>query len=326
MDPRTETMQHALKRLPVNDMGLPEGLYRADLLPFPVNKNQLPNQETADTKDPLDPIQNWEFYSEYEQSLSQAYVELEYLDGIPQLPNGLPIWDRLGWEPKDSHKAFQVFLQEGAKGKARQLKRVLLSLHATLDEDPNFLDITPDDLTIQVIQEWYILYMWHARTISYDAYAEASRRKHRAFQSRKTEDSQLSAARKMFNKALNYIMEDEEFDDLMTPKVAVELVKLAASMERVSTGLPANGPPTQNQQGNIQGGESLEFILRNLHMTSSNQNNDPNNKARRSALPGGRTLDGDGNDLSDKLAAEGDTDTSILAQELIIRLQQGQQN
>lgn len=246
------------------------------------------------------------YNAEFHDALEVAFVELDYSENLPALPNGMPAWDRLSWEPNDAFKAFEVFLSSSRGGKVRQLKDVFIQLIARLDAGSIEMDTAAKDISMPLLRTWQILYCWAFRAKAFDMFHEACRRRHRIHLAQEVEDNQFKAAGKLFEKAMLYV-DDEEFNDLMTPKVAAELLKLAGTMQRISVGLPANGPSPSSAPSSHQ--ESLEVILRNLG--KSGITDDIDNAAS-------------GSHTKTRLATDqllgGDSDTAILAQELIIRM------
>ena len=94
--------------------------------------------------------------------------------------------------------------------------------------------------------------------------------------------------------------DEEDFWDMLTPKVGIDLLKTLAAMQRISVGLPGTQPVTEG--GGVQGSMSLEVIMRQL---SADDNQEATTKELDSRLAS--------KILSDPVATS-------MAQELIVRM------
>lgn len=90
---RTELIREAIKVLPINDYGLPEYIYRTDLVSFV----EAQREHLGDI-------------------LENAIMPLEYHQGFPTLPNEQPFWAQLPFEDVEAFKAFVFYMSlEGGR-------------------------------------------------------------------------------------------------------------------------------------------------------------------------------------------------------------------
>lgn len=271
-------------KTPSTHGGIPVGFYRADLLP----SIQFTENSKEDSKeDPLSSV--------HPTDLEAAYVELSFQEGFPTLPGGAPFWFKMDYEPAIAYSAFQIYLEQVEEGPR--------SLSAVANNEG--LKAALNGHTTQLINEWYTLYYWSARTKAHDIYREAAHRHIRAKRALYTEDRHFLAAEKLLDLALTYIG-SPQFMQEMTPKTAIEALKIAAGLQRVSVGLPANGPLTAREE-NAQSGSNFEVIIK-----QTAQKSDPD------------TFDSNGNLVAPQdlqlSAAMDDPESAQLLQEIVIRM------
>ena len=329
MDMQTEAIRNLTREIPLNDFGLPTGIYRVDLLPFHEYQDE---QTLALTHDPnLDPNLDPEMgeatksislvdfdahrhTDDYRiagfpaRSLHQAFMPLQYDEGFPALDTGLPFWSRLEFEPAEAYEAFQKYLQMnlGSPGShggdidddydGREA-RGTRSLSALVGEQFGDQDL---NRMAQLYQEYYHMYYWGLRAHSYDLFRVAQYRKQQELRSIETQGEHYHISRRMRHRLMKYMDSEEEFWDLMSPKVAMDMLKTLTQLERISAGLPAAGPATADSEG--RSGAPFEVMLRTV--------------AQGNRRGGERTITEDGEMLD--MALEDANATGVL-QELIIR-------
>lgn len=217
-NPQVQVAKEAAQRLLFDPhTGFPQNLFRADMLPraLPLSQADLPGHLEA---------------------LNAAQIPLDISLGYPVLPGlGLPIWSHLPWEPLEQYQWFQEFLE-------LPQPRVLTNLQRRQLQDQH-------QPQVGAIQEAFHLYMWGPRARAYDIFLVQERAHKRALRRRDTEESQYTLSEELLDKALNYIRGDE-FEALLTPKVALELLRTGISLGRINSGLPANAPLEQSRGSN----------------------------------------------------------------------------
>ena len=261
-----ERMRALQQKIPLNDYGLPEGIYRPDLLDLtraPSEHQRTPSTIDGATGIAVEDIQigsasGTELYTKGE--LRNAFVPLAYTEGFPTMPDGRTFWMQFDFEPPQLHSAFQVYLGQPANG--GEGARSLPALHATICIQPEHEGISPE-----VIMHWYHMYYWTWRAKAYDLFKQAALRKQIEQRAIDTQDDHFLMASRMMQRLQLYFEQTDddgtsEFWDLMTPKVAIDLMKTIIQVQRISSGLPATGPASAAQQADA--GNSFEVILRGL--------------------------------------------------------------
>lgn len=309
MDPKAKVVEVVARKLPVNRLGLPDGIFRADLLPLPqflaavgvasspsVPSAGAPEEEKPaevelqtlvkeDASDPQDvevadvstpsgsetengngntqvPITG-EMLGEIERRhemlvtaalsadvLQAAYVPLNYHEGFPAFADGKPLWKRMEWEPHECHELFLLYVKMGRKG-ARQLFR---------------LAEAQDTYDLQEVKDWSIIYFWSARARAYDLFHAAHQRKREAHSVSRILNKHKRASASLWTRLQTYL-EGGEFWETITPQTATNLLKLVVMMERMSVGLPANGPSPNTSavtDAATAGTASVELLMRQL--------------------------------------------------------------
>lgn len=268
---KSSVMQRAHNRLPLNQHGLPAIIYRPDFLP---------------TNDPDIEIDDHQW--------DAATIEVNYAEGYPTLEYGIPLWERLDFEPVDSYVLFQKYLNQVKDGIAIRSLHVLAK---NLSEDPK--DVSQ---TLVELNELFYLYYWPQRVKAFDLFecvVLGKLREHRAIT---IEDVHYDTATQLMKIAKEYIFgddgkgEDSEFIDLMTPKSAMEALKYAATMQRISSGLPAAGPRLEG------GGQNVEVSVKQGIRTTEETDTPAH--------------------MRDEIL--GDVETTEMAQQLIIKINGGQ--
>lgn len=358
-DIQVQAIRGLLKELPMNDFGLPIGIYRVDMLPFhdykpthtstnvalllpspsevetPGSPNSRANGSPSETEStevipalPLDaapqgdsPQSPQTQPTEYrvagfrKEGLQSAFVPLQYDEGYPAFESGRAFWDQLDSEPPDVYRAFTAYLQmslgrpsdpgdhedpddEGDPGKAADGSRSISTLVSMIHPRLNDAELLP---TIEAYKRAYHIYYWGLRTRAYDLFRVAQHRSRQELRAIETQDEHYIESRRIRHRLAQYMNDDEEFWDLMTPKVAIDLLKLTTGLERISAGIPAAGPLTAQQED--RSGQSLEIAFRTV--AQSNR-----------ASTEGATVDEEGEVLDKALE---DADAVRVLQELIIK-------
>lgn len=158
---------------------------------------------------------------------------------------------------------------------------------------------------LQCLHEAYYLYYWEVRARAYDLFYAASVRKAREMQALGLEEDHYIKATRLMNLLNEKVLNSEEFWSTMSPKVAIDFLKTLTAWQRMSVGLPANGPAAKDAGEN--NGQSFELILRNLAKGATPP----------SLVAGGSTAGSESAALDLLLQ---NPETAAVAQELVIRL------
>jgi len=290
----TEAVKIAQKLLPLNGFGLPEGFYRPDTL-----MNLLSIEADSDGNINPDILTD-------PARLQSAYVRLNYTEGFPALPSGRPFWAQLDFESSEAFASFEIYT-------AQKVRQVYFMPEICKVLAPDLKHLQPQDFL-----EYFHTNYWHYRSRSYDLFDEAVRRKERHRRAINVQDEHFRIADKLLRQ-IEPLFEDPEFLGDVSPKVAGDLLSKLVTIQRISIGLPANGPGGSNvdsdgipkPEDSAPAGAPMEIIMRSI---SSAQNGDAGqgNQALDSANVERRKI------LFDKTL--NDPATAHLAQELIIRL------
>jgi len=348
MDTQSFAIQELTKELPLNDFGLPTGIYRTDMLPFdhyeppkgllakrnldlallspPAVGSNTKNQNKQDLtlrlhdsiplhNDIEDELVEHEVYADHEaerihriagfpsSELHAAFVPLQYEEGFPAFDNGIPFWSRMEFEPIDAFEAFSTYIKmaqgsmgdrdaDAYEGHDASGSRSIMELAATLYPASQQLQ------AVSILTQYYHLYYWGPRAHAYDLYKIAEFRKRQETRAIETQGSHYFEARRLRHRLSQYMDSDEDFWDLMTPKVAIDMMDKITKLERISAGLPAGGPAGESEGGS----RPMEVIFRNVA-----------NQGRKESS---RVLSEEGEILDNALE---DMETTRVLQELIIR-------
>ena len=234
------------KYIPLNDIGLPQGFYRPDLLPF---HDYVPPGKSLGT--PVDIVEGQQLLARTDDApkettartagfptdeLEEAFTWLSYDEGYPTQQNGKPFWDKLPYEPMECHDLFKRYLSLGSS--ADSPPRAIASLG-----DAN------DSVFTERTRHQSILYYWKYRTQAFDIYSVAERQRAQDLRAIELNDQSYFQAQHWMERLKEYIGDEEEFWGMMTPKVALDFLKQLHVMQRLAVGMPASTPPTTRTQG-----------------------------------------------------------------------------
>ncbi len=279
---QVEAIRNLTSEIPLNDFGLPTGVYRTDLLPFhdykPTNgtngvKVTLVEGNGADLMPGAPASKEVPAPIEYRtagfptKALSTAFVPLQYDEGFPAFMDGSPFWGRLEFEPTDAFQAFQRYLQmnlgrpasnddDEDHGSAASGTRSVTQLATTLHPDSSLLKMA------SLYQGYYHLYYWGLRSHAYDLFRVAQHRQQQELRAIETQDEHYVQSRRIRHRLTQYMDNEEEFWDMMTPKVALEMHKHLTQLERISAGIPAAGPMKDESESNR--GTPFEIAFRTV--------------------------------------------------------------
>lgn len=196
------------------------------------------------------------------EDLKAAFVPLNYDQGFPTMPDGKPFWEQFEFEPTTYFTALQAYLQMPLVSDG---VRNLNDLSVIMEEN-ELLDITgfthrEYSGKFQVISQ---IYLWPLRARAYDLYKAASYKKKMEFRAMQVQDSHYTMSTRLLNRLATYMESEQEFWDVLTPKVCIDMLKALVAMQRLSAGLPASAPAKEGGEGVAMGGQTFEMLLRTL--------------------------------------------------------------
>ena len=227
---RLEVMKVSHQRLQLNQYGLPASVYRPDLLPL--------QMEEIDTNTDAGALA-WD----------NAQVNISYAEGFPTI-DGFPIWERLDFESLEVFEAFQMYIkmQDELEG-----NRAMYLLYQRQDK-----------YSREELNDMFYAYYWPQRALAYDLYQSTVTDRRRDHRTTKLDDVLYERARDLTDLAIDYI-ESEEFEDLMTPKLALDLYNTGIKHQRLALGLNPTAPNIAKTEG---GDRTLEISTKMRQMTN----------------------------------------------------------
>lgn len=222
--------------------------------------------------------------------LEMACELLEYADGYPTLKTGSPFWTQLRHEPHDAHILFKNFLDLDEAAGIRLLDHLAIQ----------------ENVPLERIRELSLEYYWSARARSYDLFVVAAEAKRREVRTRKTEDSHFTLAGGILDKVVNRINTNPDLIEKMDAKDLFDLFEQMVKVQRLSLGLTGANAST-NQGLPMTPGASVEVAFRTLTKNIGLTGNAQEGIQERLKL------------------LMGDESTALLAQELVIKANTGNQ-
>ena len=122
--------------------------------------------------------------------------------------------------------------------------------------------------TDEELQNIFVLYSWDVRVRGYDSFWLAERRRMRELRAMDVDDAQYLMGNRLMDIAQTYI-DGEEFLQLLTPKVAIDLLKQAMVMQRIGVGLPGQGPEGEKSAGSVM--QPLEVTFRQIQQSQGGE-------------------------------------------------------
>lgn len=149
---------------------------------------------------------------------NELQLPIDYLDEGPHI-YGVPVWKQLPDEPNQFYALFDKYLMSNeGSGKFRNLFDLSLSLNVPIAQ-------------LETVKQ---MYHWGLRAFLYDTQKELERQRAMEYSQRAVEGRHASLAEKLFNTGTEYLLNHA---DQLTPKIALQMVDMAAKLERLSCGL-----------------------------------------------------------------------------------------
>lgn len=159
------------------------------------------------------------------QVLEKATVPLDYSEGYPTV-DGYPFWERLDGEPQEYYHMFKYYRDTILRGEVR-----------TFAATARQFDVKPS-----LISALRTIYQWEKRVEAFDQKRKIEREMQRAHYIKELEDEHHKAAKRVFNKCLDYF---EHFKNKMDPNTALKWFKTATELSRLSLGLSPKKPDAE---------------------------------------------------------------------------------
>ena len=223
---RADLIRLLCENIPLNDLGLPKIIYRADLIDWRLFQGFTPLG--------TDPAPR---YKEMQDYLDVATIYLSYAEGFPALPTGEPLWARMPFETDEQYAAFTDYCVIPG---ARQVVKV------------------QGYLTDQLIA-WYHENYWAIRVQCYDMLNTVHAAKVREQRLLACEDDHYLKAEKMLQK-LNEEMAHINWESLRAdPKAFVDVMDKVVKLQRVALGQGSQATERKELKS-----ESIEVTMRKL--------------------------------------------------------------
>jgi len=160
---------------------------------------------------------------------SLTIVPISFLEGFPTV-NGVPIWERLDSEPLDMYELFRCYLHLPATDGRRTFAAV--ASRAGID--------------VRAVNTVALLWHWTVRVAAYDQYKEMEHQYIRQYEIRQMENKHSKAADKIFKTCMEFL---EKHHAELTPRIALDWLKLSVELKRLSLGLPKDKPDGYSEPG-----------------------------------------------------------------------------
>lgn len=225
---RADLMQLLTTNLPLNEIGLPKIIYRADLLDWRLFQGSSPLG--------TDPTPRYQTMQQY---LDVATIYLNYAEGFPALPTGEPLWAKLPFEDADHFRAFTSY--------------------CTLVGQRYLAAIPSNEFPQEHVINWFHEDYWSIRVKCYDMLHAIHAAKVREQRILACEDSHYLKAEKMMNK-LEAKFEAINWDHVQEdPKLFVDLMEKVMKLQRMALGQSTQG----NDKKEVKA-ETLEVTMRKI--------------------------------------------------------------
>lgn len=267
MSVKARTMQEINEAIPTNEYGLPEYMYRADMVP---NLSAM----TVQTRN---------------EHLEMAILDLDYRQGFPALADGEPFWGQLPCEPDEAYRAFIAYLDTPrapgqrlgmlhAKNKSKDsgTNRYTHPLGPTnTNQVPvrqlHLLGTIVGKPTSDLMECSYLFY-WPQRVRAYDLFTIAIHKKRKEQRLMELEDDHYDMASSFIASARAQLekMLDEPEECELKPKELIDLLSKMVQLQRISVGASPLGATNgkASGEGTIPQNADLEVIMRTITQNS----------------------------------------------------------
>lgn len=257
-----QLIQQLTQMLPLNEFGLPDYIYRPDLLDhrhlselmrkFHFGKRSLIDQSTINNN----ALQERRAGSKEIQSmLDAASIALDYSRGYPVLPSGQLLWRKLDFEDDKCYSMFESFLLLGGE---RQISDLFAY---ELDE----------------LKEISHLFYWNIRAKAFDLYQIAHHQKVKMQRLLTVEDNHYEIANKLLARVSSYLNDCDMNDETLTPEKGINMLEKLVKIQRISVGLPANGESKENNDDSRRSVKPFNVIMQQITQNSGERREQTDN-------------------------------------------------
>lgn len=209
----------------LNEYKLPEFIFRADILDVGMIVEAISTYNRTTTTTSFPPAQSRaDGMQDIYAMLDAATVHLTYHEGYPAMPNGVPFWTKLDFEPDEAYEAFIQYLELGG---ARRISAL-------------------QGFDLEEVREYFFLYYWDSRVVAFDMFRMIDHQRTKIQRMLITEDAHYQRAQRLLNKLDVYLNQAEFDEESLTPDRAIAMMEKLIKIQRISVGLSANGETKEN--------------------------------------------------------------------------------
>ena len=179
-----------------------------------------------------------------------AKIPIEFSEGIPTV-EGVPFWERLEGEPVPYYNLFKEYREMkyvGANNTTGALTRSIAKLSESCG------------MTGRQLSALSRVYHWQVRAKAYDSYKAIERGLARQRDIELMENKHAKISNQLLDQAVSYLLDHPE---QLSPKVAIELAKLAMGTGRLALGLNPDKPGSTSNGGG--GGTHVNIVNQNAN-------------------------------------------------------------
>jgi len=238
IESRATIMAKLTQTLSLNDLGLPDFIYRTDCIPVHFYEEDTTEAERISI-------------------LQAASLPLEYFEGYPTQSNGSAFWSKMEFEPQEAYHAFNTYLgiveiSDDSGSLVAPVRTFGAVAAATRLSESDLKDLAN-------------MFYWKFRAKAYDMFMVASFSKQKERRSLILEDNHFKVANRWIDKLekkAEEMFNDEDAMEDLKPKEVLSLMLDFAKYQRVTVGLPANGG--QQTKDDVPKNASLEVSMRTV--------------------------------------------------------------
>lgn len=153
-----------------------------------------------------------------------ALLPVSYLEGLPTV-EGLPIWEKLEGEKLEYYDVFKRYRNMRDAKTQRAVFKLALET----------------GLEVRQLEMLRQIYHWNIRVQAYDEYLAKERAVNLELRRLEIEGKHAKTAEKLYKMSADYLGEHPE---LLTPKLAMQMLEMAIRLERISSGMSPDNKGT----------------------------------------------------------------------------------